>query len=120
MGLWDRVKRDVKKGIEEGVSAMRQGATIAIEKAEELADEGKKRYKVFELKQKVQSNFTELGGRIYDLSAQGAQNPMLNAKVKSAIAGIKRLENQIEKLEKPFFKKPAPKKGKGKSKSKRK
>lgn len=119
MGLWDRVKRDVKKGIEEGVSVMRQGATIAVEKAEELADEGKRRYKVFELKQKIQSNFAELGGRIYDLASKGAQNPMLNAKVKSAVAGIKRLENQIEKLEKPFFKKPASQKGKGKSKSKR-
>ncbi|MDP1758425.1 MAG: hypothetical protein Q8K77_01340 [Thermodesulfovibrionales bacterium] len=47
MGLWDRIQKDVKKGIDEGVAAVRKGATVAVEKAEELADEGKRRYKVF-------------------------------------------------------------------------
>ncbi len=105
MGLWDRIKKDVKKGIDEGVAAVRQGATVAVEKAEELAEEGKKRYKVFELKQKVHSNFTELGGKVYDLASKGSKNPMLDPKVKSAISGIKRLEGQIARLEKSSTKK---------------
>jgi len=105
MGLWDRIKKDVKKGFEEGAAAVRQGATVAVEKAEELAEEGKRRYKVFELKQKVQSNFTELGGRVYDLVAKGAKNPLPDAKVKSTISGIKKLETQITKLENPSAKK---------------
>lgn len=105
MGLWDRIKKDVEKGIDEGVTAVRQGATIAVEKAEELAEEGKRRYKIFGLKQKVQSNFTELGGKVYDLTTKGTKNPLLDKKVKSFISGIKKLESQITKLERPAAKK---------------
>lgn len=119
MGLWDRIKKDVKKGIDEGVAAVRQGATVAVGKAEELAEEGKRRYKIFELKQKVQSNFTELGGKIYDLASKGAKNPFLDAKVKSSISWIKKLEAQIAKLERLLPKKSA-KKGTRQSKPKRK
>lgn len=99
MGLWDRVKKDVKKGIDEGVAAVKQGAVVAVEKAEELAEEGKRRYKIFELKQKVHSNFTELGGKVYDLASKSAKSPLLDARVKTAIANIKKLEAQIAKLE---------------------
>ena len=84
----------------EGVAAVRKGATVAVEKAEELAEEGKRRYKVFELKMKVQSNFTELGGKVYDLTSKGSKNLMLDTKVKSLVAGVKKLEAQIAKLEK--------------------
>jgi len=114
MGLWDRIKKDVKKGIDEGVAAVKQGATIAVEKAEELAEEGKRRYKIFELKQKVQSNFTELGGKIYDLVSKNTKNPLTDSKVKSAVTAIKKLEVQIEKLEKSTNK--SPRKGSIKSK----
>jgi hypothetical protein len=116
MGLWDRIQKDVKKGIDEGVAAVRKGATVAVEKAEELADEGKRRYKVFELKMKVQSNFTELGGKVYDLASKSAKSPLLDAKVKSLVAGVKKLEAQIAKLENLSPKK----KGTRKSKPKRK
>jgi hypothetical protein len=116
MGLWDRVKKDVKKGIEEGVAAVRQGANVAVEKAEELAEEGKRRYKIFELKQKVHSNFTELGGKVYDLASKSAKSPLLDAKVKATMAGIKKLEVQIARLENISSKK----KGAGRSRSKRK
>ncbi len=119
MGLWDRVKKDAKKGVDEGVAAVRKGAAVAVEKAEELAEEGKRRYKIFELKQKVQSNFTELGGKVYDLASKGAKSPLLDARVKAAIAGIKKLEVQIVKLEKVSSKKSS-KKGARKSKPKRK
>ncbi|MBI4688872.1 MAG: hypothetical protein HY754_01150 [Nitrospirae bacterium] len=115
MGLWDRIKKDVRKGIDESVSAVRQGATIAVEKAEELAEEGKRRYKIFELKQKVHSNFTELGGKIYDLISKGSKNPLLDSKVKSTISGVKKLEAQIAKLEKQSAGKPS---GKGTTGSK--
>lgn len=99
MGLWDRIKKDVRKGIDEGVAAVRQGAVVAVAKAEELAEEGKRRYKIFELKQKVHSNFTELGGQVYDLAAKGSKNPLIDKKIKSVISGIKKLEAQIAKLE---------------------
>lgn len=100
MTLWDRIKKDIKKGIKEGISTVKQGAAVAAVKAEELAEEGKRRYKIFELKQKVHSSFTELGGKIYDLTIQKAKNPLNDAKVKSVISNIKKLETDIVKLEK--------------------
>lgn len=116
MGLWDRVKKDIQKGVDESIAAVRKGATVAVEKAEELAEEGKRRYKVFELKMKVQSNFTELGGKVYDLASKSAKSPLLDAKVKSLVAGVKKLEVQIAKLEKAAG--ASAKKGKKKSKRK--
>ena len=80
MGLWDRVKKTSRKALMRAVAAVRKGATVAVEKAEELAEEGKRRYKVFELKMKVQSNFTELGGKVYDLASKGARIPSLTQK----------------------------------------
>ncbi|MDI6743767.1 MAG: hypothetical protein QMD07_00150 [Thermodesulfovibrionales bacterium] len=100
MGLWDRVKKDIQKGVDESIAAVRKGATVAVEKAEELAEEGKMRYKVFELKMKVQSNFTDLGGKVYDLASKGLKNPSADSKVKSTIASIKKLEAKIARLEK--------------------
>lgn len=119
MGLWDRIQKDVKKGIDEGVAAVRKGATVAVEKAEELADEGKRRYKIFELKQKVHSTFTDLGGKVYDLVSKGSKNPLLDMKVISTIKGVKKLEAQIAKLE-SVSSKASSKKGARKSKPKRK
>ncbi|MDP1758426.1 MAG: hypothetical protein Q8K77_01345 [Thermodesulfovibrionales bacterium] len=65
---------------------------------------------------KVQSNFTELGGKVYDLASKGSKNLLLDAKVKSLVAGVKKLEAQIAKLENLSPKK----KGARKSKPKRK
>lgn len=118
MGLWDRIQKDIQKSIDESISAMRKGATVAVEKAEELAAEGKRRYRIFELKMKVQSDFTDLGGKVYDLASKESKNPLSDAKVKSAITGIKKLEAQIAKLEKGSVKKST--KGSRKSKTKRK
>ncbi|MCE5195458.1 MAG: hypothetical protein LLF28_08450 [Nitrospiraceae bacterium] len=100
MTLWDKIKKDIKKGIDEGVSTVKQGAAVAVEKAGELAEEGKRRYKIFELKQKIHSNFTELGGKIYDLTINKIKNPLNDAKVKSVISSIKKLEAETAKLEK--------------------
>jgi len=116
MGLWDRIKKDIQKSIDESISAMRKGATVAVEKAEELAEEGKRRYSIFELKMKIQSNFTDLGGKVYDLVSKGSKNPLLDMKVISTIKGVKKLEAQIAKLEKSTNK--SPKKGVKKSKRK--
>lgn len=116
MGLWDRVKKDIQKNVNESIAAVRKGATVAVEKAEELAEEGKRRYKIFELKMKVQSNFTELGGKVYDLSSRSAKSPLLDARVKAAIANIKKLEAQVVRLENISPKK----KGTGRTRSKRK
>lgn len=107
MNFWEKVKKDLQKGLKEGAHLLKEKAVVVKEKAEELAEEGKKRYKIFDLQTKVQREITELGGRVYDISSK-LKNPMLDKKVKSIIARIKKLETQVTKLEKE--KKATPKK----------
>jgi hypothetical protein len=105
MDFWESVKKDLQKGLKEGLDFLKEGATVVKVKAEELTDEGKKRYKVYELKAKVQSKVESLGGRVYDLSSKN-KNPMQDKKVKTIIACIKRFEARIVKLEGKEVKKP--------------
>ncbi len=98
MNFWEEVKKDLQKGIKEGLDRVRVGAVAVKEKAAELTEEGKRRYKVFDLKTKVQREMTELGGKVYALSAT-RKNPVLDKRVKTIVSRIKKLEAQIAKLE---------------------
>jgi peptidoglycan hydrolase CwlO-like protein len=98
MDFWERVKKDLQRGIKDGIGIVKEGVTIVKAKAGELTEEGKKRLKIFELKTKVQREISELGGKVYDLSSK-AKNPLFDRKVKAVIARIKKLEAQIAKLE---------------------
>ncbi|MEW6738596.1 MAG: hypothetical protein AB1325_01670 [Nitrospirota bacterium] len=77
---------------------VKEGAAVVKEKAEELTEEGKRRYKIFELKRKVHEWMTELGGKVYGLSSK-TENPMRDTTVKLIINRVKKLEAQITKLE---------------------
>jgi hypothetical protein len=96
--LFDKIKKDVKKGIEEGIAAVKQGANIVSGKMSELTAEGKRQYKIFDLKSKIQSQMTELGGRTYD-ALNGKQSPAADNKIKTAFVKIKKLEEHLRKLE---------------------
>ncbi|HAM49147.1 MAG TPA: hypothetical protein DCP92_00030 [Nitrospiraceae bacterium] len=98
MNFWSKVKGDLQKGVDEGIAFVKEGAAVVLKKAEELTEEGKKRYMVYELKSKVQKEIAELGGQVYDLSSK-MRNPMLDSKVKDITDRIKRLEAQIIKIE---------------------
>ena len=98
MNLWEKVKEDLQKGFGEGIIYVREGAAVVKKKAEELTGEGKRRYRLYELKTKVQKEISELGGKVYDLSGK-VRNPMLDTKVKAIKARIKKLELEIVKLE---------------------
>lgn len=110
MDFWNKIKSDVRRGIKEGVGLMREGASVMMEKAEELTEEGRKKLKLFELKTRVEREISELGGRVYDIKST-VKNPMTDSKVKAIIARTKKLETQIMKLEsspKPTVKKAKP------------
>jgi len=115
MNFWEKVKKDLKKGIEEidwekirgevqlgikkGMKAVRKGTAAVKEKAEELTEEGKRQYEIFTLKKKVHDWMAELGGKVYELSLK-IGNPMNDTTVKLIVARIKKLEAQIARLEK--------------------
>jgi len=98
MDFWIKVRDDLQKGVGEGIAIVKEGASAVKKKAEELTEEGKRRYQLYELKTKVHKEISELGGIVYELSEK-VKNPMLNSKVKAIKARIKKLEMQIQKLE---------------------
>jgi hypothetical protein len=98
MNFWENIKKDLQKGLKDGIDFVKEGAAVVKVKAEELTEEGKRRLKVFDLKTKVQKEISELGGLVYDLSSK-VKNPMIEKKVKAVIGRIKKLEKQIVKLE---------------------
>jgi hypothetical protein len=106
MGYWDtidwqKVKKDIQKGWKEGVVAVKQGAVVAQKKAGELTEEGKRRYKVLELKTKVHKRVYDLGERVHVLltGRKRVANPALDAAVKAIMTDIGRMESQITKFE---------------------
>lgn len=113
MNFWEKVKKDLEKGLKEGIQVVKESATTVKLKAEELSGEGRKRYRIYEIKTKVQKELSELGGKVYDLTAK-KRNPMVDKTVKNIIERVKKLEAQIAKLESKAKtvsrKKPAPKK----------
>jgi len=97
-GLFDKIKKDVKKGIEEGIAVVKEGAGVVSDKMGELTAEGKRQYKMFDLKMKIQSQMTELGGRAYDV-LDSKKSPAADSTVKAVYVKIKKLEEQLCKLE---------------------
>jgi hypothetical protein len=98
MNFWEKIKKDLQKGVEESIIFVKEGAAVVQKKAEELTEEGKRRYRLYELKAKVQQEFAELGGKVYDLSSK-VRNPMLDNGVKAIKARIGKLQAEIMKLE---------------------
>jgi hypothetical protein len=98
MNFWTKVRDDLQKGVGEGIAIVKDGASVVKKKAEELTEEGKRRYQLYELQTKVHKEISELGGTVYELSEK-VKNPMLNKKVKAIKARIIKLEIQIQKLE---------------------
>ena len=98
MSFWEKIKKDVQRGVGESIAFVKEGATVVQKKAEELTEEGKRRYRLYELQTKVQKEIAELGGRVYDVSPK-LKNPMLDSKVKTIKARIGKLQNEIMKLE---------------------
>ncbi len=96
--LFDKIKKDVKKGIEEGIAVVKEGASVVSGKMGELTAEGKRQYKMFGLKSKIQSQMTEMGGRAYDV-LDSKKSPATDSKVKAVFVKIKKLEEQLHKLE---------------------
>ncbi|OPY84985.1 MAG: hypothetical protein A4E71_02330 [Smithella sp. PtaU1.Bin162] len=97
-GLFDKISKDVKMGIKEGIAVVKEGASVVSGKMSELTAEGKRQYKIFDLKAKIQNQMTELGGRAYD-ALNSKKSPAADARVKAIFEKIKKLEGQLCKLE---------------------
>jgi hypothetical protein len=99
MSFWDQIQKDIGENLKEGLAIVKEGGEAISQKLEKLTDEGKKKYKVFNLNMKVQDEFARLGGQIYDLIVKKSKNPLSNKKVVSIVSKINKLEKQISKFE---------------------
>ena len=106
MSFWDKIQEDISKNLKEGLSIFKEGSEVVSQKIEWLTDEGKKKYKTFNLNMKVQEEFAKLGGLVYDLTAKKSKNPLGNKKVAALMNKIKKMESDISKLESKDVKKP--------------
>ncbi|MCK4815395.1 hypothetical protein KA005_06465 [bacterium] len=102
MDFWEKLQSDVSKGLKDGIHTLK-------EKAELLTDEGKKKYKAYDLKSKMHKHLAELGATVYSMHNQG-KKPLASTKAKGLIEKIAKLEEQIAKLEGKSAKKKAAKK----------
>lgn len=125
MNFWEKIQKDIKKNVKEGMSIIKEGSAVVSQKTRivaervgELTEEGKRKYKLFSLNMKVHDEFAKLGGRVYDLSLK-AKNPKTDKRVVAIITRINNLEIQITKLEKEH-KKAVAKRKKAKRKATRK
>ncbi len=96
--LLDRIKKDIKKGLDQGVAAVMQGASVVSLKMNALSDEGKRQYKIFNMTVKIKDQVNELGDIAYNALSSGKSLDE-NKKIKAAFLKIKKLEWQLDKIE---------------------
>jgi lipopolysaccharide export LptBFGC system permease protein LptF len=95
--LFDKISKNIKKGMEEGIAVLKEGANVVSVKMNELSAEGKRQYKIFNLNLKIQDQMNELGGITYAV-LDGRKSLDENKKIKAAFAKIKKLEWQLSKI----------------------
>jgi hypothetical protein len=105
---WEEIKKDIRKGAKEGYIAMKEGALVATRKAGELTEEGKRQYKILELKTRIHKIMHDLGGRVYGLMGPSGRtkSPVSDKGVREMVAQIRGYEAQIAVLEQKGAKRP--------------
>lgn len=123
MGFWDSISKDMKKGLDDGIHYLKEGTSSVKEWAEDLTEEGKRKIKMFEIKQKIQVQLTELGGKFYDLIEKKSKSPASSPSIQPILKKMDSLKEQLSKLEgkiSPAKKKKAKKKSTSKKTASRK
>jgi hypothetical protein len=109
MSFWEKMQKDIRKNIKDGIAALKEGSTTVSQKIELLTEEGKRKYKIHTLHMNVKDEFAKLGGQIYDLTVKKSKKPLSSRKVTTIINKIKKLEAQINRLKKQHKKKTSKK-----------
>ena len=97
---------EVASSLREGADKVREGMTTVAEKAADTAKAAKLKLEAVDLERKIKADFTEMGGRIYDLLGEGTKPSYLFRKkeVKSLIDEVKGYEKQINSIERKLKK----------------
>lgn len=98
MDILNGLKKDIEKGLKQGVDAVKSTATLVREKAEELTEKGKTQYQLYELNNKLQKQFADLGGKLHQL-AKSKKVKISNQELRKLITAIDKIQSSISKLE---------------------
>ena len=93
--LWE----SVKKGLQEGVGAVRRGATVAREVTGEAIKISKLRYSIYGLRSEIQDMFAEMGGLIFDGLARENGDILNDPNVLQLIEEVKEYKRRIDEIE---------------------
>jgi len=96
--LFEKLKKDMKKGLEEGLTVLMKGANVVSLKMSELSEEGKRQYKMFNLHVKIRDELNRLGDLAYD-ALKNMRSLDEDKKIRAAYLKIKKLEWQLGRFE---------------------
>lgn len=90
MGFWDNVNDELKKAVGGGWTAVKENAKI-----------GKLRLKANSLHKKADKHFSEIGGKVYEISNMGEakENPLESQEVVQLIEEIRATEEEVREIE---------------------
>jgi len=92
-----KLRKDIEEGIKQGIVIVEKGVALVKVKAGELTEEGKKQYRMYELKTKLQKEVSVLGAKVCELSAAGAIKPV-HADVTKILGRIDKLQTSLAKF----------------------
>lgn len=82
------------------LDSIRDGLELVVDKTEEYGKIGKLKVDIFSLKRNIEKQFTELGGRTYEVvTGEGPKTVSKDAEVKKIVAEIQSLEEQLKQKE---------------------
>jgi len=90
MGFWDNVNDELKKAMGEGWSAVKENAKI-----------GKLHLKISSLHRKAEKNFSEIGGKVYEMANRTGEagNPLEAKDIIQLIEEIRATEAEVSEIE---------------------
>ena len=79
---------------------IRDGLELVVDKTEEYGKIGKLKVDIFSIKRNIEKQFTELGGRAFEiLTGEGAKTVAKDEEVKKIVEEIQSLEEQLQAKE---------------------
>lgn len=99
MSFWDKVNENIKRAVDEGVVAIKEGAKVASEKGGEVAKVGKLKFEAYNKHKEAQKKLAKLGGMVFDMAKPPFENPLCDPEVMKVIESIKEAEKEVKEIE---------------------
>ncbi len=90
-------RKDWENFMEEVVSTVKEGLNRLAQKTDQLTQIGRLKLDIISIKREIEKEFTELGGRVYELHKEGAGvHPFDDEKIKQSLETLNTLEERLQ------------------------